>query len=64
MVTGGGAEPVGRLQATVESVFESTGVETSIIIAPLGVDLPLNVDLYPQLLRQLADGVTHCHSST
>ncbi len=46
--------------ALVESVFEGTGVETSIVIDPLGVDLPLGADLYPQLLRQLADGVTRC----
>lgn len=46
--------------ALVESVFEGTGVETSIVIDPLGVDLPLGAGLYPQLLRQLADGVARC----
>ncbi|WP_163577295.1 zinc ABC transporter substrate-binding protein [Halomonas faecis] len=49
--------------ALVESVFEGSGVETSIVIDPLGVDIPLGVDLYPQLLRQLANGVTRCDSS-
>ncbi|WP_240724807.1 zinc ABC transporter substrate-binding protein [Onishia niordana] len=48
--------------ALVKSVFEGTGVETSLVIDPLGVDLPLNADLYPQLLRQLADGVVRCAS--
>lgn len=46
--------------ALVESVFEGTGVETSIVIDPLGVDLPLGETLYPQLLHGLAEGVTHC----
>ncbi|WP_309651871.1 metal ABC transporter solute-binding protein, Zn/Mn family [Halomonas koreensis] len=46
--------------ALIESVFEGTGVETSIVIDPLGVDLPLGADLYPQLLRGLAEGVTRC----
>ncbi|EPC03187.1 hypothetical protein L861_23035 [Litchfieldella anticariensis FP35 = DSM 16096] len=44
----------------VKSVFGDTGVDTSIVIDPLGVDLPLGNELYPQLLRQLADGVTSC----
>ncbi|SDI99783.1 metal ABC transporter solute-binding protein, Zn/Mn family [Billgrantia gudaonensis] len=46
--------------ALVDSVFEGSGVETSIVIDPLGVDIPLGSELYPQLLRQLADGVTRC----
>ncbi|TLF52384.1 zinc transporter [Halomonas urmiana] len=46
--------------ALVESVFEGTGVETSLVIDPLGVDLPLGAELYPQLLRRLADGVARC----
>ncbi|MGM0986672.1 MAG: zinc ABC transporter substrate-binding protein [Pseudomonadota bacterium] len=46
--------------ALVESVFEGSGVETSIVIDPLGVDIPLGSDFYPQLLRQLANGVTRC----
>jgi len=46
--------------ALVESVFEGTGVETSLVLDPLGVDLPLGPDQYPQLLRQLADGVARC----
>ncbi|GHE21357.1 hypothetical protein GCM10017767_18780 [Halomonas urumqiensis] len=50
--------------ALVESVFEGTGVDTSIVIDPLGVDLPLGANLYPQLLRQLADGVARCASHT
>ncbi len=50
--------------ALVESVFGDTGVETSIVIDPLGVDLPLGADLYPQLLGRLADGVARCASGT
>lgn len=46
--------------ALVESVFGDTGVDTSVVIDPLGTDLPLDDELYPQLLRQLADGVVHC----
>ena len=46
--------------ALVDSVFAGTGVETSLVIDPLGVDLPLGTELYPALLRQLADGVTRC----
>ncbi|SFT36607.1 ABC-type Zn2+ transport system, substrate-binding protein/surface adhesin [Halomonas saccharevitans] len=46
--------------ALVESVFEGTEVETSIVIDPLGVDLPLGAGLYSQLLRGLAEGVTRC----
>ncbi|MAY70107.1 MAG: zinc transporter [Halomonas sp.] len=46
--------------ALVDSVFAGTGVETSLVIDPLGVDLPLDTELYPALLRQLADGVTRC----
>ncbi|WP_168012315.1 zinc ABC transporter substrate-binding protein [Halomonas salinarum] len=48
--------------ALVESVFEGTGGETSLVIDPLGVDLPLDAELYPQLLRRLADGVVRCAS--
>ncbi|WP_349625030.1 zinc ABC transporter substrate-binding protein [Halomonas sp. SCS19] len=46
--------------ALVDSVFAGTGVETSLVIDPLGVDLPLGTELYPALLRQLADGVARC----
>lgn len=50
--------------ALIESVFEGTDVETSIIIDPLGVDLPLGAELYPQLMRQLADGVLRCSAAS
>lgn len=46
--------------ALVESVFGDAGIETSIVIDPLGVDLPLGEPLYPQLLRQLANEMTRC----
>ncbi|WP_064699060.1 zinc ABC transporter substrate-binding protein [Halomonas caseinilytica] len=44
----------------VENVFGSTGIDTSIVIDPLGTELSLGEALYPQLLRQLADGVAQC----
>ncbi|MGM0857052.1 MAG: zinc ABC transporter substrate-binding protein [Pseudomonadota bacterium] len=46
--------------ALVESVFSGTGVNTSIVVDPLGIDLPLGSELYPALLTQLADGLTQC----
>ncbi|MBZ9558452.1 zinc ABC transporter substrate-binding protein [Halomonas coralii] len=46
--------------ALVENVFAGTGVNTSVVIDPLGTDLPLGERLYPQLLGQLADGVRRC----
>ncbi len=44
----------------VENVFADTGVDTSIVIDPLGTGLPPGEGLYPRLLRQLADGVVQC----
>ncbi|MGO2131812.1 MAG: zinc ABC transporter substrate-binding protein [Halomonas sp.] len=46
--------------ALIDIVFEDTGIETSIVIDPLGVGLPLDTNLYPQLLNQLADGIVSC----
>lgn len=46
--------------ALVESVFSGTDVNTSIVVDPLGVDLPLGSELYPALLARLADGLTQC----
>lgn len=48
----------------VTSVFGDTGVDTSIVFDPLGVELPLGDELYPQLLRQLSDGVARCGEAT
>ncbi|MHB0774201.1 zinc ABC transporter substrate-binding protein [Halomonas sp. WWR20] len=50
--------------ALMESVFGDTGVDTSIVVDPLGTDLPLGDELYPQLLRQLADGVVRCGAAS
>ncbi|MFB4203651.1 zinc ABC transporter substrate-binding protein [Arhodomonas sp. KWT2] len=44
----------------VKSVFGGTGANTSIVIDPLGTDLPLDGELYPQLLRKLANAVSEC----
>ncbi|MCK0715207.1 zinc ABC transporter substrate-binding protein [Chromohalobacter sarecensis] len=44
----------------VKSVFGDTGVNTSIVIDPLGTDLTLGSELYSQLLHQLADAVSQC----
>ncbi|MDL4864407.1 metal ABC transporter substrate-binding protein, partial [Halomonas elongata] len=44
----------------VKNVFDDTGVDTSIVIDPLGTGLTPGADLYPRLLRQLADGVAQC----
>ncbi|MFM9271420.1 zinc ABC transporter substrate-binding protein [Halomonas elongata] len=44
----------------VTNVFDDTGVDTSIVIDPLGTGLAPGADLYPRLLRQLADGVAQC----
>nr|WP_298414714.1 zinc ABC transporter substrate-binding protein [uncultured Halomonas sp.] len=47
----------------VKSVFGDTGVETSIVIDPLGTALSLGDELYPQLLHQLADGLVRCREA-
>ncbi|MCA0974814.1 zinc ABC transporter substrate-binding protein [Halomonas denitrificans] len=46
--------------ALIDSVFEGTEVNTSIVMDPLGVDLDLGPGLYSQLLQRLADGMTDC----
>ncbi|NWO55486.1 zinc ABC transporter substrate-binding protein [Chromohalobacter israelensis] len=46
----------------VKSVFGDTGVNTSIVIDPLGTDLALGDDLYPNLMHKLADAVSQCAS--
>ncbi|MDN3518804.1 zinc ABC transporter substrate-binding protein [Aquisalimonas lutea] len=46
--------------ALIDSVFGDTGVDTSIVVDPLGVDLPLGGRLYGALLQRLAEGVTSC----
>ncbi|MCW4153798.1 zinc ABC transporter substrate-binding protein [Halomonas sp. 18H] len=48
----------------VDNVFGSTGVNTSIVIDPLGADLTPGEALYPKLLQQLAEGVAECASAT
>ncbi|MDO6786199.1 zinc ABC transporter substrate-binding protein [Cobetia marina] len=44
----------------IESVFEGTGVKTSIVFEPLGVGLPLGETLYPQLIERLGQGILQC----
>ncbi|TKD62663.1 zinc transporter [Cobetia marina] len=46
--------------ALIESVFEGTGVKTSIVFEPLGVGLPLGETLYPQLIERLGQGILQC----
>ncbi|MCK8066883.1 zinc ABC transporter substrate-binding protein [Cobetia sp. 1CM21F] len=46
--------------ALIESVFEGTGVKTSIVFEPLGVGLPLGESLYPQLIERLGQGILGC----
>ncbi|MDO6670800.1 zinc ABC transporter substrate-binding protein [Cobetia amphilecti] len=46
--------------ALIESVFEGTGVKTSIVFEPLGVGLPLGETLYPQLIEHLGQGILLC----
>lgn len=46
--------------ALIESVFEGTGVKTSIVFEPLGVGLPLGETLYPQLIKRLGQGILRC----
>lgn len=46
----------------VKSVFGDTDVNTSIVVDPLGTDLTLGDDLYPQLMHKLADAVSQCAS--
>lgn len=46
--------------ALIDSVFEGTEVETSIVFEPLGVDLALGETLYPQLITRLSEGVLRC----
>ena len=46
--------------ALIESVFEGTGVKTSIVFEPLGVGLPLGETLYPQLIERLGQGILRC----
>ncbi|KPM79483.1 zinc ABC transporter substrate-binding protein [Cobetia sp. UCD-24C] len=46
--------------ALIESVFEGTGVKTSIVFEPLGVGLPLGETLYPQLIERLEQGILRC----
>lgn len=46
----------------VKSVFGDTGVNTSIVIDPLGTNLALGDDLYPNLMHKLADAVSQCAS--
>ncbi|GED23844.1 zinc ABC transporter substrate-binding protein [Halomonas halmophila] len=48
----------------VDNVFGPTGVNTSIVIDPLGADLTPGESLYPRLLQQLAEGVADCASAT
>lgn len=48
--------------ALVESVFGDTGVDTSIVVDPLGTGLPLDDKLYTALLHQLANGISQCAS--
>ncbi|MGS0467625.1 zinc ABC transporter substrate-binding protein [Cobetia marina] len=46
--------------ALIESVFEGTGVKTSIVFEPLGVGLLLGETLYPQLIERLGQGILEC----
>lgn len=46
--------------ALIDSVFEGTGVKTSIVFEPLGVGLPLGETLYPQLIERLGQGILGC----
>jgi len=46
--------------ALIESVFEGTGVKTSIVFEPLGVGLELGETLYPQLIERLGQGILQC----
>ncbi|WP_161598942.1 hypothetical protein [Aidingimonas lacisalsi] len=48
----------------VETVFGDSDVSTSEVIDPLGVDLPLGPDLYPQLIERLADNIASCSASS
>lgn len=43
----------------VKAVFAKTGARTG-VLDPLGADLPAGPDLYPQLLRNLADSLASC----
>lgn len=43
----------------VQTVFQGTGAVTG-VLDPLGSDLPLGADLYPQLLRNLVGNLTAC----
>lgn len=43
----------------VQTVFEGTDAKVG-VLDPLGSDLTLGPDLYPQLLRNLADNLTSC----
>ena len=43
----------------VQTVFQGTGAVTG-VLDPLGSDLPLGADLYPQLLRNLAGNLVAC----
>ncbi|WP_280564504.1 zinc ABC transporter substrate-binding protein [Chromohalobacter sp. 48-RD10] len=47
----------------VKSVFGDTGVNTSIVVDPLGTDLTLGDKLYPQLMHKLADAISQCASA-
>lgn len=43
----------------VQAVFQGSGATTG-VLDPLGADLPLGSELYPQLLRNLANNLTAC----
>lgn len=44
----------------VRTVFDGTGVNTSAVMDPLGADLEPGPDLYPQLIRGIADSLRAC----
>jgi zinc transport system substrate-binding protein len=44
----------------VKTVFGGTGVNTSGVIDPLGADLVTGVNLYPNLLIEIANGLKSC----
>lgn len=43
----------------LQAVFQDSGTTTG-VLDPLGADLPLGSELYPQLLRNLANSLTTC----
>lgn len=46
--------------ALIDSVFEGTGVKTSIVFEPLGAGLTLGQSLYPELIARLGQSILRC----